>query len=70
MLLLLRPADLSAKVPLDFESCFVLVDTKLFKKVIEVVLKQAFQNFELHHVVVVGGIPRLGLANLIHVDAF
>lgn len=63
------PVDLPAKVPLDLEGRLVLVDAELLQKVVKVFLKEAFEDLELHHVVVVRSVSRLGVANLRHRDA-
>lgn len=55
-LTLLRSVQLAAKHSLDFEDRLVLVDTEELEKIIVVVLDQALENLEFHHIVVILGV--------------
>lgn len=62
--------DLPTEVSLDLESSLVFIDSEFFEKIIEFLLKETFQNLELHHIVVIGGVLGFDFTYLSHRNAF
>ena len=66
LLIFLGSVELSPEISLNFEGSFVLIDAELLQKFIVVLINQAFQNFEFHHVVIILGIFGLDITDLGH----
>jgi len=69
LLTLLRSVQLAPQESLHLEHGLVLVDAELLEESIVVVLQEAFEHFEFHHVVVVLRVLRLDVADLGHGNA-
>ena len=63
-MILLRPVQLASEHLLDLEEGLIFVDSEELEKVVVVVIDQALEYFELHHVVFLLGILRHDITNL------
>jgi len=66
LLVLLWSIKLSAEISLYLKGGLVLVDAKLLENIIVILIKQALQDFEFHHVVIILGILGLYVTDLGH----